>query len=248
MFETALLEKHHSIATRRKSATLVSFILQVVLIGVVVIIPLLITQALPTKELTTMLVAPPPPPPPPPPPAGTAVAHTAPVVKVHSVTLNALRTPTSIPKKINTEPEAAAPAAPPAAGAVSGGVPGGVNGGTVGGVLGGILNAPASNLPPKPDVQRVRVSQGVTEGLLVRKVQPEYPPIAKQAHVQGTVVLKAVISKNGNVENVQVTSGSPLLVASAVNAVKQWKYKPYILNGSPVEVETTVSVNFRLAA
>jgi protein TonB len=92
------------------------------------------------------------------------------------------------------------------------------------------------------------VSQGVSQGLLVHKVTPEYPPIAKQARMQGSVVLRAVIGKDGKVENVQTESGSPLLASAAMHAVKQWRYKPYVLNGSPVEVETTVTVNFQLAA
>ena len=102
-------------------------------------------------------------------------------------------------------------------------------------------------MPAKPNVQRVKVSQGVTQGLLVHKVEPQYPPIAKTARVQGTVVLHALIAKDGKIENLQAVSGSPLLTAAAINAVKQWRYKPYILNGQPVEVETTVTVNFHLS-
>lgn len=120
-----------------------------------------------------------------------------------------------------------------------------MQGGTAGGVLGGILNS-GNNLPAKPKM--VRVSQGVSTGLLVHKVTPQYPFIAKQARVQGSVLLRAVIGKDGKVENVQVESGSPLLASAAENAVKQWRYKPYVLDGNPVEVETTVTVNFNLAA
>lgn len=252
MFESALLEKHHAIQSRRKSATLVSLILEAVIIGVVVIIPLLITQALPTPKLATMLVAPPPPPPPPPPAAAakvktaaTATATKAPVVRVNKTELNDLHTPTKIPKNIDMRPDAAPPAAPSMAG-VTGGVPGGVQGGMTGGVLGGVLSSDVGKMPAKPKL--VKVSQGVSEGLLVHKVTPQYPPIAKQARVQGSVVLRAVIGKDGKVENLQTESGSALLASAAVNAVKQWRYKPYVLNGTPVDVETTVTVNFRLAA
>jgi periplasmic protein TonB len=251
MFENVLLEKNQTIRSRRKSATLLSLIVEAVIIAALVIIPLVVVQSLPTAKLTTMLVAPPPPPPPPA-PAATAVkrttsaASTTPVVKVNEVTLNALLTPTKIPKKIDMSAEAGAPSpAAPGIGGVMGGVPGGVQGGTAGGVLGGILNS-AAKMPAKPKL--VRVSQGVTEGLLVHKVTPQYPPIAKQAHVQGSVILKAIIGKNGEVENVQPESGSPLLASAAVNAVKQWRYKPYVLNGTPVDVETTITVNFSLAA
>lgn len=142
-------------------------------------------------------------------------------------------------------PDAAPPAAPSMAG-VTGGVPGGVQGGMTGGVLGGVLSSDVGKMPAKPKL--VKVSQGVSEGLLVHKVTPQYPPIAKQARVQGSVVLRAVIGKDGKVENLQTESGSALLASAAVNAVKQWRYKPYVLNGTPVDVETTVTVNFRLAA
>ena len=95
--------------------------------------------------------------------------------------------------------------------------------------------------------QRVRVSSGVQSGLLIRKVPPTYPPLARQARIQGTVILQAQISKTGDIENLQLISGHPMLAPAAIEAVKQWKYKPYLLNGEPVEVETTVQVNFSLA-
>jgi protein TonB len=82
---------------------------------------------------------------------------------------------------------------------------------------------------------------------LTKKVQPQYPPLARQARIQGSVVLRALISKTGQIENLQVVSGHPMLTSSAIQAVKQWQYKPYILNGQPVEVETNITVNFTLA-
>jgi periplasmic protein TonB len=248
MFENVLLEQNQTIQSRKKSATLLSLIVEAVIIAALVIIPLVVIQSLPMPKLTTMVVAPPPPPPP---PAAATVKttkstpSTTPVVKVNKVALNALLTPTKIPKKIDMTADAAAPSpAAPSMGGVMGGVPGGVQGGTVGGVLGGIMNTGAK-LPAKPKL--VRVSQGVTEGLLVHKVTPQYPFVAKQAHVQGAVILKAIIGKDGKVQNVQPESGSPLLASAAVSAVKQWRYKPYVLNGTPVDVETTVTVNFTLA-
>jgi TonB family protein len=95
--------------------------------------------------------------------------------------------------------------------------------------------------------QRVRVSESIVQGLMIKKVAPVYPPLARQARIQGTVVLKVQISKSGDVVNLQLVSGHPMLAPSAIEAVKQWKYKPYLLNGDPVEVETTVTVNFSLA-
>ena len=85
------------------------------------------------------------------------------------------------------------------------------------------------------------------EGNLIYRIQPEYPALARQVRVQGTVVLRAVISREGTIENLQVLSGHPLLVKAAMEAVRQWRYRPYVLNGEPVEVETQVTVNFILS-
>ena len=93
----------------------------------------------------------------------------------------------------------------------------------------------------------VRVPQGVMAERVISKVPPDYPPDAKQARIQGTVVLRVNIDKEGNVSNIQLISGHPILAPAAIDAVKQWKYKPYLLNGAPVEVETQVTVNFTLA-
>jgi len=105
--------------------------------------------------------------------------------------------------------------------------------------------------PPPPSAasapQRVQVSQGLSQGLLLTQVSPAYPPLARQARIQGTVVVRAVISKDGSIESLTLVSGHPMLVPAAMDAVKQWKYKPYFLKGEPVEVETTINVNFTLA-
>jgi protein TonB len=102
-------------------------------------------------------------------------------------------------------------------------------------------------VPKVATPQRVRVSSGVSTGLLTRKVNPNYPPLARQARIQGTVILQAEISITGDIQNLRLISGHPMLAPAAIEAVKQWKYKPYLLNGEPVEVETTVQVNFTLA-
>jgi periplasmic protein TonB len=239
MFEDSLIESGNKLKTKRGVTTSLTFILESVLVGVMVLIPLLFTEALPKAQLLTGLVAPPPPPPPPPPPAAVVK-----VVKIQTNMINdQLRTPTKIPKKIEIIKEEEAP--PQMAGVV-GGVPGGVPGGSMNGVIGGIVNS-AAPVPRVATPTRVRVSQGVTQGLLLRRIQPTYPPLAKQARIAGAVVLQAEISKDGSIQNLHVISGHPMLVPSAIEAVKQWKYKPYILNGEPVEVETTITVNFTLA-
>jgi protein TonB len=191
-----------------------------------------------------MLVAPPPPPPPPPPAA--APVHV--VKQIQSDIVNGeLRTPTKIPKKVleNLKEDEAPPQM--AVTGVVGGVPGGVPGGSMGGVIGSVLSATPVAVPKMATPQRVRVSSGVSSGLLIRKVSPTYPPLARQARIQGTVILQAQISKDGSIQNLQLISGHPMLAPAAIEAVKQWKYKPYLLNGEPVEVETQVQVNFTLA-
>jgi periplasmic protein TonB len=243
MFEDRLIESGNRFkAKRRLSTTILSFFGQFALIGMLILIPLIYTDALPKTQLMTFLVAPPPPPPPPPPPAAAPVK----VVKVQSEMVNGqLRTPTKIPEKVQMIKEEEAPP-DLGAGGVPGGVPGGIPGGSAGGVIGGIVNMQAANIPKIATPQRVRVSQGVSQGLLIRRVQPNYPPLAKQARIQGQVVLQAEISKDGTIQNLQLISGHPMLAPAAIEAVKQWRYKPYLLNGEPVAVETTVLVNFSL--
>ena len=94
---------------------------------------------------------------------------------------------------------------------------------------------------------RAHISSGVASGLLIRKVAPKYPKKARHDHIQGQVILRATITKGGDIGNLTVVSGDPLLAKAAVDAVKQWKYRPYFLKGNPVEVETQVIVNFTLS-
>ncbi|HWR15686.1 MAG TPA: energy transducer TonB [Terriglobales bacterium] len=248
MFEDSLIESGGRLKSKRRGATtFISFIFQIVLIGVMVLIPLIYTEALPKQQLMTFLVAPPPPPPPPPPPAAAPPVKV--VRKIETELDNGqLRTPTKIPQKVQMIKEEEAP--PPMSGAtgVVGGVPGGVPGGSMGGVIGGIIGQTATTVVPKVATpQRVRVSQGVSEGLLVHQVKPTYPALARQARIQGTVVLAAAIGKDGTIQNLRLISGHPMLAPAALDAVKQWKYRPYFLNGEPVEVDTQITVNFTLA-
>jgi len=246
MFEDSLIESGGRLKTRRGWTSIVSFLIQFMIIGVMVLIPLIFTEALP-KTITLGLLVAPPPPPPPPPPAAAPVK----IVKVIQTDIvnGELRTPTKIPKKVEMIKEDEAPPPVNTSTGVVGGVPGGIPGGSAGGVLGSILSATASpTIAPKiATPTRVRVSSGVVSGLLLRKVQPTYPPLARAARIQGVVILQAQISKDGNIENLQLISGHPMLAPAAIEAVKQWKYKPYLLNGEPVEVETQVQVNFSLA-
>ncbi len=240
MFEDSLIESGGKLKTKRGKTTTLAVIFQVGIIAVMVLIPLLFTEALPKTQLMTFLVAPPPPPPPPPPPAAVKIVKTIQTDIVNGQ----LRTPTKIPKKVEIVKEEEAP--PPMNAGVVGGVPGGVPGGSLGGVMGSIIGGTPTAVP-KVAVQRVRVSQGVTQGMVIHRVQPTYPPLARTARVQGAVQLAAVIGKDGAVQNLHVLSGHPLLTQAALDAVKQWRYKPYILNGEPVEVDTQITVNFTLS-
>jgi periplasmic protein TonB len=238
MFEDSLMESAGRIRTNQKWTTPLSFLVQALLVGVLILIPLIITEGLPTRLLMAAVMAPPPPPPPPPPPA-PKIEH---VQRVSEIVNGELRTPSRIPKKVQMIQEDEAP--PPSSGVV-GGVVGGVPGGSTGGVIGGLV---ASTAPP-PKVatpQKLRISSGVADGNKLSGNDPVYPQMARIAHVQGDVVLQAVISKQGTIENLRAISGHPILIQAAVDAVSRWRYKPWVLNGEPVEVETTITVKFHM--
>ncbi len=248
MFSDSLLDFGQ--ARKRKAfATTTSFIFNCVAIGLMLVIPLMFTDELPKAQLLTFLVAPPPPPPPPP-PAAAQVQKVVHQIQTDMLSTGALRTPTKIPRKVEMIKEDEAPPPMAATGGVVGGVPGGIPGGQMGGVIGSVISATNSMasvpkfVPVTP--QRVRISQGVTKGLLIHREEPPYPTLARAARVQGDVVLSAVIDVNGQIQNLTLVSGHPMLVPAAIAAVRQWRYKPYLLNGSPVEVETTITVIFSL--
>jgi protein TonB len=161
---------------------------------------------------------------------------------------NVLIAPREVPKHVSIIEE---PSAPPQMNFNHSGVPGGTGDGSPDGIwrsLGDSMNhaAPLPVPAPGPTVRAFRTSR-MLEGSLIRRVQPVYPPLARSARVQGSVVLSALISKAGTMENLRVLSGHPLLVAAALEAVRQWRYRPYILNAEPIEVETQITVSFSLS-
>lgn len=245
MFEEMVVSSPTSKKTNKPWTVALSMGIQCLLLGILVLIPLIYTEALPKGMLSTMLVAPPPPPPPPPPPVKTEIVKVKP--QVHLMQNNQLVAPKVIPKEVKIIKEEAEPD-PNMMGAV-GGVPGGVAGGSMGGVLGGVIGG-AGGAPPPPKPTQTRIKQGgaVTAASLINRVQPVYPPLARQTRVSGTVRLHAIISKDGSVQQLEVLSGHPLLVQSALDAVRQWRYRPTLLNGEPVEVDTTIDVIFSLAS
>ncbi|MGP8243366.1 MAG: energy transducer TonB [Bryobacteraceae bacterium] len=235
--------------TKKGWTVMVSLIVQCLLLVVAVILPMVYFDVLPAAQLSSFLVAPPPPPPPPPPPAAAPIVK---IVKVIPRQFDAgkLIAPKSVPKEIAVISESELP---PTAGGVVGGVPGGVGGGAVGGVLGGIIGSVPTAAPPPPPPpkavvpQRIRVGGNVQAANLINQVRPIYPPLAKQARISGVVELSAIIGKDGRVQDLKVVRGHPLLVQAALDAVKNWVYRPTLLNGEPVEVSTTIDVNFTLS-
>jgi len=241
MFEEMVVSSPKGKKTNKSWTVIVSGIVQAAFLAILILIPLIYTEALPKASLATLLVAPPPPPPPPPPPAATIVKVKP---QVHLMDAGKLVAPKAIPKEVKIiKEEAEQPDAMGAMGGVPGGVPGGQMGGVIGGVIGGVGGAPP---PPKPTQQRIRQGGAVQAAMLVNRVQPQYPPLARQTRISGTVRLHAIISKDGSVQQLEVLSGHPLLVQAALDAVRQWKYRPTTLNGEPVEVDTTIDVIFSL--
>ncbi len=236
MFEDSLIESGGKLKTSRGATAGVSFLIQLGMLVVLVVIPLLFTEALPKNKLMASLLAPPPLAPMPGKPTNTARR------RLSKMLTEPLRMPTSTSHKIESVEDVPSP--PSAIGAVNS-----LKNGSQGqpdGVLTSLFSTPLTAVPKIATPKRVILSQGVIQGMLLRRVQPGYPPLARQARIQGTVKLQAEISRDGSIQNLRLLSGHAMLAPSAIEAVKQWRYKPYVLNGEPVEVETTITVNFTL--
>lgn len=217
------------------------------LVALAVLLPLYFSDAIDLHQMeTTYLVAPPPPPPPAPP---AAVVHSVPRPKSF-FSENKLYAPRVIPKRVAEIKDL--PIAPQTTAGVPGGVIGGVPGGQLGGVIGGILGQMGRVIPPppKPVVHRgpYRVGGRVQAPTLIRQVQPVYPVLAREARIHGDVVIDSVIDERGQVTQMKVVSGHPLLVSAAFDAVRQWRYEPTRLNGVPVAIEMEITVHFRLGS
>jgi protein TonB len=109
-----------------------------------------------------------------------------------------------------------------------------------------LLSSATTHAVVKPPASSIRVSAGVQQGLLISRIEPRYSEIARKTRIQGDVVLAAIIGRDGRIENLHVLSGHPMLAETALDAVKQWRYRPYMLGVEPVEVETQITVRFRL--
>jgi periplasmic protein TonB len=241
MFADSLLESHWAHSSRRRWTTLVSFSLQALAVGALLTLPLLYTEGLPKLQLLAPIL---PPAPPPGPPPAVQEARSSPTPQSNMFggrILQIDRIPLGVEHVVDVE-------APPSLDPSGPGVPGATGDPrSPGNILNSIGSAPAIiPKPPTPAPRPVIVSH-MMEGNLISKPQPVYPPLARAARIQGAVLLRAIISKNGTIENLQVLGGHPMLVKAALEAVSQWRYRPYLLNGSPVEVETQVTVNFVLS-
>jgi len=220
--------------------TLISFALQAAAVGCLFLLPLFYTEGLPRLAMLAPLLAPAPLPADLPTPRPNS-----PAAPQSNLMGDRMVSPAQIPPTVTmlTDTEPPPPMIDPgAAGARDGTGDPNARGTVFNSVLGSDLALP----PPPPAVRHPPVSR-MMEGNLVHRVQPDYPTLARQVRVQGKVVLRAMISREGAIENLQVLSGHPMLIPAAVDAVRQWRYRPYVLNGAPVEVETEVTVNFILS-
>ena len=218
---------------------------QVIVLATLIIAPLYFTQTLPQREvlLTKLYLQP---------PAAAGSRATTVHAPVSPLTPRAI----SIPNPTHQTQESR-PAPPPVPVASTGGVVGGVPGGLIGGAPIGVLSevlgstrsvpVPAKTADAVP-VKRIRVAARVVEANLIHDVTPQYPPEAGRARIEGTVVLLATIGADGSVKDVRVESGLPILAQAAIDAVRQWRYKPYMIDGQPVEVDSRITINFNLSA
>lgn len=233
MFEDSLVESTGRIRTRTQRYAAGSLVLQTTLAAIIVLIPYLYPDALPRKFLAVPLIAPPP-------PAAAPIVEqrtAAPPATRSELLQTTIAAPTQIPHGI------AAIVDPP--GMVTGNALGIAGPGALNtGALGPVTPVPVVHAP-KP-TGPIHVSSGVAQGQLILPIQPRYPAIAVASRIQGTVVVAAVIAKDGRIESLRVLSGPPMLVTAAVEAIQQARYRPWKLNGEPVEVETTINVNFQL--
>jgi len=240
LFQDSLIVSGAKSRPRNPWAAVGSLGLQLILLTALAVIPLYRTiDPLPKMQTVTMLYAPP--------PAGAA----ANVTRLRVPVATHITPSTSIPSPVQKTQEALPQV--DVAGGVVGGVPGGVVGGVPGGVLSDVVGSThgvpvlAQAKEPIP-VKRIRVASRVVEANLIHDVTPQYPPEAGRARIEGTVVLLAVIGTDGSVKDVRLESGLPLLAQAAIDAVKQWRYKPYTVNGEPVEVDSQITINFTLSA
>jgi protein TonB len=251
IFEESLLEMSTTRPKKRVIDFIASIFAHTLVLSILILLPLYFTEAIDLKQFTQTLLVAPPPPPPPPPPASPAVAKIRQAPKRVFTSAGKLLAPMAIPQRVAMLKEEPIPDDPGVVGVI-GGVPGGVPGGQMGGVLGGIIGGVrGQSLPPPPKAAApkapIRVGGRVKAPRPISTPQPLYPVLARGAKIEGDVVIDAVIDTTGNVVEMRVINGHPLLIQSAMNALKQWRYEPTYLNEEPVSVQLMVTIRFRLS-
>ncbi len=245
MFLESLVESSARARTRRGWATLMSFLLETVAIALLILVPLLYTNALPSLnywvEGPVLL-----PPRGDPRPNQAATSNRRPQPQSELNEHGGVQLPRRVPPEVWVpKPGEDVRVGPP--GGCEYCVPGGVGDGPVNPfILGAMRRVPQPSVDAAPAAPVLLVSRA-SEAMLLHRVQPIYPDIALRARIEGRVVLHAIIGRDGIIRNLQAESGHPLLVGAALDAVRQWRYRPYYLGGRPVEVETQVIVNFVLS-
>ena len=244
-----LLENRRFKSSSKFVDVMFALLVHIVILGGPILAGLYYTETINLKQFTTtLLVAPPPPPPPP----ASAVGVIKPQLsKRVFISAGKLFAPTYIPKQVAQIKEAPieSDAFVGVPGGVPGGIPGGQLGGVVGGVIGGVLNTSAKPIPPSMGKSSVplRVGGHVRPPKAIVQARPAYPALALQAHIQGDVKIDAILDEQGNVIDMKVVSGHPLLYQAALEALKKWKYEPTYLNDKPIAVEMIVTVTFQLS-
>jgi protein TonB len=247
MFDLISGGPRHPFHGRTVAPQVVSIAVHGTVLSAAILLPLLFaSESLPLVPTMMAFVASPVAPPPPPPPPPPKAEARAPEAKPQP-------TPTSNPDAAPIEAPAAIAPEPLFAGSSEGGIEGGVEGGVVGGTLGGIVGGLVDALPPPPPPpapagppQPVRIGGQISAPELLHRVEPVYPELAVMAKVTGTVILEAVVATDGTVDGVKVLRPVRFLDQAAIDAVKQWRYKPLVLNGVPTPFVLTVTLTFSI--
>jgi protein TonB len=235
MFEDSTFESNGTIRTRSRGWMIAALALNSSILLALILVPLIYPEALPQQFMAFLMEAPPP-----------AAAPPAPFhepVRTTTASSAAMPDPLAPPRQI---PIGVIRSNDPGPGPATNEASLSLGDGTPGGLPDAFHSQPAPIVVHPEPKTTAHLPSSVAAGLLIRKVIPQYPALAKAAHVEGTVILAATISKEGTITNLRIISGPPMLQQAALDAVSQWRYRPYLLNGQPVDVETTVNVIFTL--
>ena len=236
MFEDATFHSRGINPSQTPKWMLLTLTVNLTIVAVLIAIPLMNPESLPARFLQRALYAPP--------PALAALPQPRSIQAASTPTVslrNPYAAPVIIPTGINTDPVPPLQSSPDLSA-----MPDGVVGSAIPSTAPFHTDPPPAVHPAQP--RSVPISGGVIDGYILHRTRPAYPAIARTVGVSGTVVLAATISKSGTIENLRVLSGHPMLTQAAIDAVKTWRYRPYLLNHEPVEIETTINVVFSMGS